>query len=76
MNYEKPEKPCKRKYQYRSNGSREAHADRMRKMHSDPAFNPLAALTREQRDEYDILVKKGGYKRAEALSMLTASVTI
>jgi hypothetical protein len=47
-----------------------AVAERMRRMHADPAFNPLAALTPDQREEYDVLVKKGGYKRKEALPMV------
>ena len=45
-------------------------SDRMRALNADPAFNPLAGLTPEQRDEYDVLVKKGGYKRNEALALV------
>ena len=46
-----------------------ANAERMRKLHADPEFNPLAALTPEQRADYDTL-KKAGYTREEAFEAL------
>ena len=49
---------------------RAKNAERMRRLHADPEFNPLAALTPEERAEYDILVKRGGYSRAEALEIM------
>ena len=43
------------------------NAERMRKLNADPEFNPLAALTQEERADYDVLVKKGGLSRHDAL---------
>jgi hypothetical protein len=69
---------------------KEKHAERMRAMNADPEFkeklrkisaermrasSPLAVLTKEQREEYDILVKKGGYKREEALALISERPT-
>lgn len=34
-----------------------AHAERMRKLHADPEFNPLAAITEAERADYDVLRK-------------------
>ena len=50
-------------------------AERMRKLHADPTFNPLASLTKEQRENYDLLVKKGGYTRKEALEKIAERPT-
>ena len=49
---------------------RAKQAEGMRRRNADPEFNPLAALTPEERAEYDILVKRGGYSRAEALEIM------
>ncbi len=43
------------------------HAERMRRLNADPARNPLAALTPEERADYDVLRRKGGLTRDEAL---------
>lgn len=45
------------------------HAERMRKLHADPEFNPLAALTPNERADYDVL-RKAGYTRAEAFAAM------
>src|ERR1700721_427517 len=50
-------------------------AERMRALHADPEFNPLASLTAEQRENYDLLVKKGGYSRKEALEAISERPT-
>lgn len=42
-------------------------AHRMKARNADPAFNPLAALTPEERADYDLLKKRALYTRAEAL---------
>ena len=39
-------------------------------LHADPEFNPLALLTPEQRAEYDLLRKKGGYSREDAMETI------
>ena len=44
-------------------------AERMRKRHADPEFNPLAALTGAERADYDVL-RKAGYTRAEAFEAM------
>jgi hypothetical protein len=41
----------------------------MKRFHADPAFNPLAALSAEERADYDVLTR-AGYRRAEALSAI------
>ena len=41
--------------------------ERLKALHADPRHNPLAALSAEERADYDLLVKKGGLKRADAL---------
>jgi hypothetical protein len=53
-----------------------AQSERMRKLHSDPEFNPLASLTTKKREEYDLLRRKGGYSRQEALELVGARPTI
>jgi hypothetical protein len=52
------------------------NAERMRARHADPEFNPLASLTKEQRENYDVLVKKGGYTREEALAKIAERPTM
>lgn len=47
--------------------------ERMKRLNADPAYNPLAALTPEERADYDVLVKKGGYSRCDALSLIGRS---
>ena len=42
-----------------------AHAERMRKLHADPEYNPLAMLSAQERADYDAL-KRNGYSRADA----------
>lgn len=51
----------------RAERHREAARGRMKALHADPEFNPLAALTAAQRADYDVLVKKGSFRRTEAL---------
>lgn len=53
-----------------SDASRAAASERMKRLHADPAFNPLAALSPAQRADYDILVKVGGYSRDRAFVAL------
>ena len=48
----------------------ERNRERMKALNADPEFNPLSALTREERADYDLLVKKGGMKRDEALKSI------
>lgn len=45
---------------------KKANSERMKRLNADPEFNPLAALTREKRADYDTL-KRAGYTRPEAL---------
>lgn len=42
-----------------------ANAERMRKLHADPEYNPLAMLSAQERADYDAL-KRNGYSRADA----------
>lgn len=42
-----------------------ANAERMRKRHADPEYNPLAMLSAQERADYDAL-KRNGYSRADA----------
>ena len=42
-----------------------AHAERMRKRHADPEYNPLVTLTARERADYDAL-KRNGYSRDDA----------
>lgn len=42
----------------------------MKALHADPEFNPLAALTVQERADYDTLRRRGGYTRAEALQAI------
>ncbi|APX88671.1 hypothetical protein BV394_02095 [Brevirhabdus pacifica] len=46
-----------------------ARAKAMRRLHRDPAFNPLAALTAEERADYD-LMKRNKLTRNEALTAI------
>lgn len=59
-----------------SEEKRDAARERMQALNADPEFNPLAVLTKEQREDYDILKKKGRYTRQEALAILAESATI
>ena len=43
----------------------ERAAERMRKRHADPEYNPLVTLTARERADYDAL-KRYGYSRADA----------
>jgi hypothetical protein len=45
----------------------ERNRERMKALNADTKFNPLAALTAAQRADYDVLVKKGSFRRTEAL---------
>ena len=56
-------------------GRRRAHVARSPKeanaaWWADPANNPLAALTAAERADYDVLKRKGGISRAEALAAI------
>ena len=42
-----------------------ASRERMKALHAEPGFNPLVALSEQERADYDVL-KKNGYTRAEA----------
>lgn len=53
---------------------RDARAERMRRLHADPLVNQLAAMTPEQRADYDLL-KKAGYSRAEAFAAMRFTPT-
>ena len=45
-----------------------ASAERMRARHADPARNPLVLLSPAERADYDILTRKGGKTRNDALA--------
>jgi hypothetical protein len=47
----------------------ECSRKRMKARQADPAFNPLAALTEEERAEYDTL-KRAGNSRPQALEAI------
>lgn len=46
-----------------------ANAERMRRLNRDPEFNPLVALSEQERADYDVF-KSAGYTRAEALAIM------
>ena len=46
---------------------RERSCERMKAMRADPARNPLVLLTAAERADYDMLRKKGGSTRNDAL---------
>jgi hypothetical protein len=46
--------------------NRERHRERMRRLHADPARNPLVLLTPAEREDYDVCMR-AGRTRAEAL---------
>lgn len=49
---------------------REAARDGNRRRHADPKRNPLAALNRDERADYDLIRVRGGCSRAEALAAI------
>ena len=46
------------------------HRERMKALNADPEYNPLAALTPDERSDYDVFVKKGKWSRNAALAAL------
>jgi hypothetical protein len=46
-----------------------AHSERMRQRHANPKYNPLAAMTPEQRADYTTL-QRAGFTRAEAFESM------
>ena len=50
----------------------DAQRERIKRVHANPAFNPLVLLTPKQRENYDLLLHVGGLKRAEALRAVGA----
>jgi hypothetical protein len=43
---------------------------RMKELNADPARNPLAALTPQERADYNLVKRKMGYTRDEALTAI------